>query len=83
MKAYSTALAVAVFLLSLVLSTLLSKAQAEARPQAQVQSAMASTSQAIKDLHGDKKHPFKHVDSSFRKIPRSGPNPTQNKFNHS
>ncbi|KAL5822256.1 hypothetical protein ACOSQ3_020162 [Xanthoceras sorbifolium] len=84
MKAYSIALAVLVLLLSLILSTWLNRAQAEGRPVPQQVrssslSSMASSSQAFKDLQADKKHPFKKVDSSFRRIPPSTSNPTQNK----
>ncbi|KAJ0075863.1 hypothetical protein Patl1_33865 [Pistacia atlantica] len=78
MKPYSIAMAFVLLLLSLILSTWLSRAQAEGRPVAKV-STMATSSQALKDLQADKKHPFKKVDSSFRRIPPSTSNPTQNK----
>ncbi|KAK9283999.1 hypothetical protein L1049_012258 [Liquidambar formosana] len=40
---------------------------------------MASPSQAHRDLQADKKSTSKQVDSSFRQIPPSTSNPTQNK----
>ncbi|XP_044497113.1 uncharacterized protein LOC123219305 [Mangifera indica] len=79
MKPYSIAMAYVLLLLSVILSTWLSRAQVEARPIREV-STMPSSSQALKDLQTDKKYPFKKVDSSFRRIPPSTSNPTQNKF---
>ncbi|XP_022886807.1 uncharacterized protein LOC111402678 [Olea europaea var. sylvestris] len=39
-----------------------------------------SSTQAFRSLHPDEKNPFKKVKSSFRKVPPSRSNPTQNKF---
>ncbi|KAJ4834583.1 hypothetical protein Tsubulata_040729, partial [Turnera subulata] len=80
MKAYSMALAVLALLLSLVLSAWINRAQAEGRPVKSPASFKTSTSQhATMDLRADKKNPFKKVESSFRRIPPSTSNPTQNK----
>ncbi|CAA2972877.1 Hypothetical predicted protein [Olea europaea subsp. europaea] len=38
-----------------------------------------SSTDAFKSLHPDEKNPFKKVNSSFRRIPPSRSNPTQNK----
>ncbi|GMH16058.1 hypothetical protein Nepgr_017899 [Nepenthes gracilis] len=42
-------------------------------------SSESSASQALRDLRSRKKDPFVKVDSSFREIPTSSSNPTQNK----
>ncbi|KAJ9179479.1 hypothetical protein P3X46_011263 [Hevea brasiliensis] len=82
MKAYSTALAALALLLSIFLSGWLNQAQAEGLPVPQASStsasSMASTSQTFPVAE---KNPFKQVDSSFRKIPPSTSNPTQNNAN--
>ncbi|KAG8643171.1 hypothetical protein MANES_11G012400v8 [Manihot esculenta] len=85
MKRYSTILAALALLLTIFLSGWPNKAQAEGRPIPQASSSststsfMASTSQAFRDIPVAEKNPFKQVDSSFRKIPPSTSNPTQNK----
>lgn len=68
------ALAALVLMLPLILSSRLNKAQAEGSPMASsysVSGMASSSSQSFKDLHAGKHHPFKQVDSSFRKIPPS------------
>lgn len=77
MKAYSIASGVFVILLSLILSSWFNRVQVEGRVLPQV---VKSTSGGYKDLRADKNHhPYKEVDSSFRRIPPSNANPTQNK----
>ncbi|KAK3025127.1 hypothetical protein RJ639_043909 [Escallonia herrerae] len=49
------------------------------KPQSSLASSEASSSQTLRDVQADKKDPMKQVDSSFRKIPPSRSNPTQNK----
>ncbi|KAJ9190476.1 hypothetical protein P3X46_001674 [Hevea brasiliensis] len=84
MKAYSTALTALALLLLISLSGWLNRSQAEGRPLSQAPSSssassMASTSQAFRDLPVAENNPFKKLDSSFRRIPPSTSNPTQNK----
>ncbi|KAJ4827601.1 hypothetical protein Tsubulata_026407 [Turnera subulata] len=84
MKAYSMALAVLALLLSLVLSAWINRAQAEGRPvkspaSFSVSDKTSTSQHATKDLRVDKKNPFKKAESSFRRIPPSTSNPTQNK----
>uniref|UniRef100_A0A7N2LL60 Uncharacterized protein n=1 Tax=Quercus lobata TaxID=97700 RepID=A0A7N2LL60_QUELO len=79
MKAWSRALAALTMALSLILSFLPNGYQANARPLTQPPSFSVSSSQALKDLQGKRKIPDKQLDSSFRKIPPSTSNPTQNK----
>ncbi|KAJ6706184.1 hypothetical protein OIU79_010770 [Salix purpurea] len=83
MKSHCRALAALVLILSLLFSAWLNKAQAEDRsmapPSTPSVSSKASTSQASKDLQANK-NPFKKIGSSFRRIPPSNSNPTQNKF---
>ncbi|XP_025015653.2 uncharacterized protein LOC112536939 [Ricinus communis] len=74
MKAYATALAVLALLLSVILSGWINRAQAEARPDPRPPSLSN-----FQGFQVDKKNPFKQVDSSFRRIPPSTSNPTQNK----
>ncbi|KAE9598285.1 hypothetical protein Lal_00004158 [Lupinus albus] len=42
--------------------------------------SFASVSTSIGEISGSKKQHKKDVESSFRKVPSSGPNPTQNKY---
>ncbi|KAL2234851.1 UNVERIFIED_CONTAM: hypothetical protein Sindi_1217300 [Sesamum indicum] len=42
--------------------------------------ASPSSSQTLKDLHDREKSPYKKMKSSFRRIPPSRSNPTQNKL---
>ncbi|KDP40625.1 hypothetical protein JCGZ_24624 [Jatropha curcas] len=75
-------MAALIILLSVTLSGWLHRIQAEARlaPLGPPSSApaMAATTQAFR-MQDSKKNPFKKVDSSFRRIPPSTSNPTQNK----
>ncbi|KAG6668987.1 hypothetical protein I3843_01G203500 [Carya illinoinensis] len=80
MKSWSRALAALTFALSL-LSFLWPGGAGDNRPLTQGSSFSGSSSQALKDLQGDRKNPYKQVDSCFRKIPPSTSNPIQNKSN--
>ncbi|PQQ09256.1 uncharacterized protein Pyn_34796 [Prunus yedoensis var. nudiflora] len=66
MKTWSRVLAALALALSMVLSTWPDIAAAQAR---------------LEDLEAKKKNPYKQVGSSFRRIPPSTSNPTQNKSN--
>ncbi|KAF9685367.1 hypothetical protein SADUNF_Sadunf03G0047200 [Salix dunnii] len=82
MKSHCRAMAALALILSLLFSAWLNKVQAEDRslapPSTTSMSSKASTSQASKDLQANKR-PFKTIGSSFRRIPPSNSNPTQNK----
>ncbi|MED6204749.1 hypothetical protein PIB30_011721 [Stylosanthes scabra] len=85
MKGWSLPLAALALVLSLLLSVS-SRVKAEALPSRQVRSlsirkASSSSLQAPRDLFTHQKNPSKQLDSSFRRIPPSKSNPTQNKFN--
>ncbi|KAK7259516.1 hypothetical protein RIF29_25125 [Crotalaria pallida] len=43
-------------------------------------SSLASFSTSIGKISGSKKQPKKDVEQSLRRAPKSGPNPTQNKY---
>jgi hypothetical protein len=79
MKIWSRALAALIVALSLILSSWPNGYQANARPLTQASSFSVSSPQAFKDLQRESKKPYKQLDSSFRKIPPSTSNPTQNK----
>ncbi|KAM0956344.1 hypothetical protein COP2_025244 [Malus domestica] len=85
MKSWSRILAALVLAISMVFSTWPNVATAEARPLASASAAaseadFSTSSQGLKDLEADKKkNPNKQIGSSFRRIPPSTPNPTQNK----
>ncbi|CAL8130830.1 unnamed protein product [Prunus armeniaca] len=85
MKTWSRVLAALALALSMVLSTWPDIATAQARPltsaSASKKAASASSSQGLEDLEAKKKNPYKQVGSSFRRIPPSTSNPTQNKSN--
>ncbi|KAM1714020.1 hypothetical protein TB1_023980 [Malus domestica] len=85
MKSWSRILAALALAISMVFSTWPNVATAEARPLASDSAAaseadFSTSSQGLKDLEADKKkNPNKQIGSSFRRIPPSTPNPTQNK----
>ncbi|KAB2611033.1 hypothetical protein D8674_019065 [Pyrus ussuriensis x Pyrus communis] len=84
MKSWSRILAALALAISLVFSTWPNVATAEARPLASASAAaseadFSTSSQGLKYLEADKKNPNKQIRSSFRRIPPSTPNPTQNK----
>ncbi|ONI15212.1 hypothetical protein PRUPE_3G030800 [Prunus persica] len=87
MKTWSRVLAALALALSMVLSTWPDIATAQARPltsasaSASKKAASASSSQGLEDLEAKKKNPYMQVGSSFRRIPPSTSNPTQNKSN--
>ncbi|XP_018850556.1 uncharacterized protein LOC109013067 [Juglans regia] len=81
MKAWSRAMAALTFALSLLSLLWPGGAKGDNRQLTKGSSFSGSSSQALKDLQGDRKNPYKQVDSCFRKIPPSTSNPIQNKSN--
>ncbi|KAL5156299.1 hypothetical protein HKD37_19G055189 [Glycine soja] len=83
MKSWSIALTTLALTLSLLSLTWSTRAKAEVLPSIQVDSwpssKTSSSRHALIDLHAHRKNLSKQVDSSFRRIPPSKSNPTQNK----
>ncbi|KAL9314972.1 hypothetical protein ACSQ67_020424 [Phaseolus vulgaris] len=77
MKSWFPALAAFALTLSLLLLTWSTRATAEVFPTIQVHSWPSS--QTSSSLHAHRKNLSKQLDSSFRRIPPSKSNPTQNK----
>ncbi|KAK7338198.1 hypothetical protein VNO77_18800 [Canavalia gladiata] len=85
MKCWSIALATLALALSLLLSTCSTRAKAAVFPSIEAHSwplsKTSSSRHSLADLRAHRKNLSKQVDSSFRRIPPSKSNPTQNKFN--
>ncbi|KAB2613150.1 hypothetical protein D8674_035466 [Pyrus ussuriensis x Pyrus communis] len=86
MKRWSRILAALALAISMIFSTWPNIATAEARPLASAsaaasKAAFSTLSQVLKDLEAGKKNPNKQIGSSFRRIPPSTSNPTQNRYN--
>ncbi|KAM1461987.1 hypothetical protein ACFX1Q_046165 [Malus domestica] len=88
MKRWSRIQAALALAISMIFSTWPNIATAEARPLASASASAAASkaafstlSQVLKDFEADKKNPNKQIVSSFRRIPPSTSNPTQNRYN--
>ncbi|KAM2805648.1 hypothetical protein COP2_047528 [Malus domestica] len=87
MKRWSRIQAALALAISMIFSTWPNIATAEARPLASASASAAASkaafstlSQVLKDFEADKKNPNKQIGSSFRRIPPSTSNPTQNSY---
>ncbi|CAN6701359.1 unnamed protein product [Malus baccata var. baccata] len=84
MKRWSRIQAALALAIAMIFSTWPNTATAEARPLASAaasKAAFSTLSQVLKDFEADKKNPNKQIGSSFRRIPPSTSNPTQNRYN--
>ncbi|QCE13393.1 hypothetical protein DEO72_LG11g386 [Vigna unguiculata] len=79
MKNWSPALGALALTLSLLLLTWSTRARAEVFPTVRVHSWPSSKTSSYRQVH--RKNLSKQFASSFRRIPPSKSNPTQNKFN--
>ncbi|KAL4584496.1 hypothetical protein LXL04_009099 [Taraxacum kok-saghyz] len=79
MDSHSKTMAAFFLALIFILASWSSGVQATRLLSRDVSFSSPSSESTMKDLHATKKKPFKKVKSSFRRIPPSRSNPTQNK----